>query len=115
MSKVQFNRIPTFDLPLITKGKITNAWFSFWAGLASGTPTGDIKTLLVPTSPATLIAPSGGTYILSGGSVTGVQISRDAQNFFLTGQTSGMFPVSQGDQLVVHYSTAPPTVQFAPK
>ncbi len=112
---IQFNRMPDVNQTLTIKGVIASGWFRFWQGLFSGTPTGGVSVLTVGTSPFTYIAPAGGTVIVNGGTVTQIKFSRDGANFYITGLTAGMFPVSQGDQLVVTYSVGPPTMTFVPR
>lgn len=111
----QLNRLPDFSTPLATKGTTSSSWMRFWQGLFSGAPTGNVSVVTVAASPFTYAAPFGGTLIINGGTVTQVQYSRDGGNFYVTGQTAGMFPVSQGDQLVVTYSVGPPTAIFVPR
>jgi hypothetical protein len=106
--------MPDVGQPLAQKGAIASGWFRFWQGLWSGTPTGNLSVVTPPNSPFTYAAPVGGTLIVSGGTVSQIKYSRDAANFYVTGQTQGMFPLSQGDQLVISYS-APPTLTFAPR
>lgn len=112
---IQFNRMPDVNQPLTLKGVIASGWFRFWQGLFSGTPTGNVSVLTVSASPFTYIAPLGGTVIVNGGTTTQIKFSRDGNNFYVTGETAGMFPVSQGDQLVVAYSVGPPTMTFIPR
>lgn len=112
---IQFNRMPDVNQPLTVKSVIASGWFRFWQGLFSGTPTGNISTIKVGSSPFTYVAPVGGTVIVNGGSTTQIQFSRDGANFYITGQTAGMFPLSQGDQLIVTYPVAPPTMTFIPR
>lgn len=110
----QLNRLPDFNTPLLTKGSISSAWYRFWQGLSSGAPGGNVSLITAGVTPFTYIAPLGGVVIISGGTVSQVQFSRDGASFYGAGQTTGMFPVSQGDQLVVTYSV-PPTMTFAPR
>lgn len=112
---VALNRMPTYQEPLDQKGVTTRGWYTFWSGLFQGQPTGPVSVLQVGTSPFSYIAPQGGTVILSGGSTTAVQFSRDGVNLYSTGATSGMFPLSKGDTLVVTYSLAPPNMEFVPR
>lgn len=111
---VQYNRFPTYQEAL-TKGKDTSSgWYRFWSGLYTGQPKGPVSALTIGPSPFTYQSAQGGTVYLSGGTTTQVQISRDGANFYPTGATSGAFPISQGDLLVVTYSVAPPTATFVP-
>lgn len=110
----QLNRMPDVNQPLTVSGVIASGWFRFWQGLWSGAPTGYLSAVTPSGSPFTYTAPFGGTLIVDGGSVSGIQYSRDGETFYTTGQTQGMLPVSQGDQLVLTYSGAP-TVTFVPR
>jgi len=110
----QLNRIPDFGQALATKGVTDSSWFRYWSGLFSGVPSGNISVVAVSSSPFTYKAPVGGTVIIQGGTVTQVQFSRDGASFYITGQTNGMFPVSQGDLLMVTYSV-PPNMTFVPR
>lgn len=112
---IQFNRLPDVSTPLTTKGALTSAFFRFFSGLFNGTPTGNLSVVTTSASPFTYIAPVGGTLIVNGGSTTQIQFSRDGANFYIVGQTSGMFPLSQGDQLVITYPVAKPTITFIPR
>lgn len=117
----EFNRSPTYQEPLQVTNKgvkpspTARGWFTFWTGLLTGQPTGPAATIAVKSSPFTYVAPQGGTVIVQGGTTTQIQFSRDGNNFFVTGVTAGMLPVSQGDQLVVTYSVGPPTMVFVPR
>src|ERR1700747_597948 len=110
----QLNRMPDYNQPLMTKGVMASGWARFFQGLWSGTPTANLSGVTLGSSPFTYAAPAGGTLIVNGGTVSQVKYSRDAANFYVTGQTQGMFPISQGDQLVISYSV-PPTLVFAPR
>jgi hypothetical protein len=111
----QLNRLPDFSTPLMDKKGTTNAsWFRLLQGLFSGAPTGNLSVVTPGSSPYTYAAPVGGTLIVNGGTVSQIKYSRDGANFYVTGQTAGMLPLSQGDQLVISYSV-PPTLTFAPK
>lgn len=111
----QLNKLPDFNTPLTVKGVTQSPWYRLWQGLFSGVPTGNLSVVTVGPPPFTYVAPVGGTLILSGGTITQTQFSRDGANFYVTGQTTGMFPLSQGDQLVVSYSVGPPTATFVPR
>lgn len=111
---IQYNRMPDVSQPLNPKGTTAAGWFRFWQGLWSGTPTGPQSVITVKSSPFSYVAPAGGSVLISGGTVSQIQYSRDGANFYVTGQTAGMLPVSQGDTLVVTYSV-PPTMVFFPR
>lgn len=111
----QLNRMPTYSEALTTKGTTTRGWYQFFAGLWSGQPTGQLSALSVGPSPFSYVAPVGGSVLISGGSTTQIQLSRDGMNFYVTGVTSGVIPVSQGDTLKVTFPTSVPTMVMVPK
>jgi len=106
-----FRQIPTYEVALSQKGQTTRSWFRWFQDQHNGLPKGAEITVSVGGSPFTFTAPSGGYIILRGGTVSAVQITRTVTT--LTGQTSGIFPLSQGDQLTVTYSALPVMV-FVP-
>jgi hypothetical protein len=110
----QFNRAPTYNEPLSTKGNTTRDWYSFWVGLLSGQPTGLPSPVTAGQSPYTYKATQGGTLIIQGGAVSMVSFSRDGVTNFNAGQTQGLFPLSQGDLLIITYSGAP-NLTFVPR
>lgn len=111
----QLNRIPTNQESLTQKGVTTRGWYSFWAGLLSGQPTQNISTVTVGSSPFKYVAGIAGTVLLSGGTTSVVQISRDGATFCPTGATAGCFPLSQGDTIQITYTVGPPTMTFVPR
>lgn len=111
----QYNSAPTYSEPLTLKGQISRGWFLLWTGLQRGQPTGPTASVTVTASPFKYVADQGGTLIVNGGSTTQISFSRDGVNFFITGQTAGMFALSQGDTLQITYPVALPTVTFVPR
>jgi hypothetical protein len=122
-----FNRMPTYQEPLETGDLVvskngrakqpptTRGWYTFWSGLFAGQPTGPVAVIAVGPSPFTYLAPVGGSVIVQGGTTTQIQFTRGDGNFYVVGTTAGMFPVAQGDSLVVTYSLGPPTAVFVPR
>lgn len=110
----QLNRMPDYSTPLEVNGVPSRGWFRLWQGLWSGTPTQNLSAVTVGNSPFSFTAPAGGTLIVNGGSVSKAEYSRDGLTFYTTGQTNGMFPLSQGDVLRITYSGAP-TLTFVPR
>jgi hypothetical protein len=108
------NRMPSYTEALETGSVTTRGWYTFWLGLLQGQPVGAPSAIVPGVSPFSYVAPLGGSVILSGGTVSKVEVSRDGMTFYVTGQTSGMFPVSQGDTLRVTYSGVP-TITFIPR
>lgn len=110
----QFNRAPTYAERLITKGETTRDWYQFFSGLGSGQAFGLPSAVPLAPSPMTYQAPTGGTLIIQGGSVSMVSFTRDGVTNFNTGQTQGMLPLSQRDQLIIIY-TGTPVLTFIPR
>lgn len=110
----QFNRLPNYDEVLTTKGNTTRGWYSFWAGLMTGQATGLPSPMTGGPSPYSYKATQGGTLIIQGGTVSLVSFTRDGVTNFNTGQTQGMYPLSQGDTLIINYSAAP-NLSFVPR
>jgi hypothetical protein len=104
--------LPTFEQPLTVKGQTSSVWYRALQGLFSGQPSASESIITPMGSPFAFTAPSGGFIILHGGTVSAVQFTR--ANTTLTGQTSGIFPLSQGDILTVTYSALPSMV-FVPQ
>jgi hypothetical protein len=111
----QLNRMPTYEQRLTLRDITARGWFSFWAGLYTGQPTQNVSSVTVGASPFKYVAAIGGTVLLSGGTTTLVQISRDGATFFPTGVVAGCFPLSQGDTIQVTYPVGAPTMTFIPR
>ena len=112
----QFNTLPTNEQAIASKnGTTVRGWYSFWGGLFTGQPTGPVAPLRVGSSPFTYLATQGGTVIVQGGTTTQIQFTRGDGNFYVVGTTAGMFPLSQGESLVVTYSVGPPTMTWVPR
>jgi len=92
-----------------------------WAvALASTTPQdadGPLPVVAVTlgASAAVWTALIKGTLILTGGTVTKIEISRDAGTTYIdTGLTTGMIPVQRNDLVKVTYAVAPTAQNFLP-
>lgn len=110
----QLNRMPDFNTPLEVNNVVASTWYRLWQGLWSGTPTQNLSAVTPGISPYSFVAPAGGTLIVNGGSVSQTQYSRDGLTFYTTGQTNGIFPLSQGDVLLITYASVP-TLTFVPR
>jgi len=97
--------LPTYDQALTKSGQTAQAWYRFFTALYQGTPPANEKTLTLGASPYAYQAPVKGFVILSGGSVSAVQFTRSVTT--LTNQTSGIFPLNQGDTLTITYASLP--------
>lgn len=110
----QFNQLPTYSQPLVDRGgKLSREWFTHLANIFTGKPPQMENGVTVGTSPFTYTAARKGIVIVHGGTVSMIQWARGTTNYN-TGQTQGVFPLSQGDSLVITHSGAP-TFTFAPQ
>lgn len=110
----QFNNLPNYPVPLVEqRGNTSSAWYRFFSGLFTGlAPAAEVPT--VPgVSPWTYVAPVRGFLIVSGGTVSLVQFSRDGVNFYSYGVVAGPMPLNGADLIRITY-TVPPTLTFVP-
>jgi hypothetical protein len=105
-----FRQLPTYETSLGGK-QTTRSWFRWFQDQNNGLPKGAEVAVTVGGSPFAFTATSGGYIILRGGTVSAVEVTRTVTT--LTGQTAGVFPLSQGDVLTVTYSALPAMV-FVP-
>ena len=103
-------QIPQYEVPLTSKGQTQASWYRFFLNLLQGPPPSNETAITVGGSPFAYTAPSRGFVVVKGGTVSAVQIARSLTT--LTGLTSGVFPMSQGDVLTVTYSALPAMVFF---
>lgn len=109
----QLNNFPTYPTPLEEGGRTASTWYFFLAGLFRGLAPEREAAVTPGASPYTYSSPRGGFVIVSGGTVSAIDWSRDGTTFFTTGQTAGCFPLSSQDFLKITY-TVVPTVTFVP-
>ena len=108
---MSYRQIPSYETAIAQKGQTTRSWFRWFQDQNNGLPTGAEVPVSVGGSPFAFTAPVAGYMILRGGTVSAVEFTRTVTT--LTGQTSGFFPLSQGDVLKVTYSALPVMV-FVP-
>lgn len=113
MSTNQFRTPPTFTEQLAAGVTNNSKWYRYFQQNELGTPPSNEIQITVGGSPFSYTATVKGFVILSGGTVTSVMFSRTLNQFYLTGQTSGVFPMAQNDVLKVSYS-ARPSMVFVP-
>ena len=111
---MSLNRIPTYLSPLTEGQTTTRGWYTFWLGLLQGQPTWNVIAIVPGVSPFSYVATTGGSVIVQGGTVSKIEVSRDGVTFYDTGQTSGMFGLSQGDTLRTTWALVP-TMTFFPR
>lgn len=102
---VQYRLPPNYAEAFTQEGKTSAAWYRFHQAIHLGIPPTQEVAVTVGHSPFTYVAPQGGFVIITGGTVSQVQFTRTGT--YVTGQTSGLFPVSLGDQLTITHSGAP--------
>jgi hypothetical protein len=105
---VSLYSLPTYEQSLTAKGQTSQSWYRFFSGVYQGTPPANESKVTLGASPYAYQAPAKGFVILSGGSVSAVQFTRSVTT--LTGQTSGIFPLNQGDVLTITYASLPVAV-----
>jgi hypothetical protein len=110
----RFTSIPTYNESLTQGRNTSQVWYRFLQAIYKGNPPADVQPISLGVSPATYVAQQKGFLIVSGGTVSLIQFSRDGVSNYTTGQTSGAIPVSAGDSLIVTY-TVLPTVTFVPQ
>jgi hypothetical protein len=97
--------------------KVGKDWFRFFGNLWSTTTRGAVDPVTPITSaasPMVFAATARGQAIVSGGTVSAIALSRDGTNYFTTGLTAGVFPMSSADKLKITYTVVPTTLQFMP-
>lgn len=109
----QFNTLPLYGVPLLQGSNTTRDWYFFWAGLYRGLPPENVTEPIAGASPYTYSALRRGSLIVSGGTVSLIEFSRDGTNFYDVGQTSGMFALNATDLLRITHAGAPDLV-FVP-
>jgi len=113
VAQQQLNRLPQFGQPLSKDSVTSKDWYFFWAGLWRGLAP-ELESPVTPTgSPFVYSAPRRGSLIVSAGTVSLIEFSRDGTTFYDVGQTSGMFALSAADRLQITYTVAP-DVLFVP-
>jgi hypothetical protein len=108
-----FRTVPNYEVPMLTKTNITNAWYRFFLGIQSGLPPATETAVTLPASPFTYTASAKGFLIVQGGTVSMISFSRTPGTFYPLGVTQGPIPVSQNDQVMITYSGVPNLV-FVP-
>ncbi len=103
----QFNTIPNYPVQLSYGPNTSKDWYFFWSGLFRGLPPGNVEPVTVGTSPYVYSAVKRGSMIVSGGTVSLIEFSRDGTTFYDMGQISGTFPLNASDQIRVTYSVTP--------
>ena len=103
--------VPSQMQPIVDRsGKATTELIRFFNALVQAPP---IPAPVTPgASPYSYVAGSSGFDAVSGGTVSAVSIKRSTTTV-PTGVTSGLFPVANGDTVIITYSVAP-TVNFIP-
>jgi hypothetical protein len=109
----QLNAMPQYPQPLIQAGQTARDWYFFWAGLYRGLPPENVTEPIAGASPYTYSAQRRGSLIVTGGTVSLIEFSRDGANFYDVGQTSGMFALNAADILRITHAGAP-NLAFVP-
>lgn len=113
MSTEQFRTVPTYTEQLTPGSHNNSKWYRYFQQNEVGTPPSSETVVPAISSPFSYTATAKGFLIVSGGTVTSIMFSRTAGTFYLTGQTSGTFPMAQNDVLKITFSSKP-TVVWVP-
>lgn len=114
---MSFLGLPNFTQPITKNSSIDRTWYTFIQGMWKGQAPGTEAPVTLTPSPFIYTASRKGFAIVQGGTVSVVSWQGSARGSTTphnTGQTSGCFPLSQGDQLIITYSSAP-NVTFVPQ
>jgi hypothetical protein len=103
----QLNAMPQYPQPLSVGGNTSRDWYFFWAGLYRGLPPENVSEPVAGVSPYTFSAMRKGSLIVTGGTVSLIEFSRDGTTFYDVGQTSGMFALNAADLLRITHTGAP--------
>lgn len=104
---MSYSALPNYRQPVYTKGAMERTWYQFFSDVWKGKPASGVNPLTPASSPFRYQADSKGFMMIQGGTVTLVQFTRDGITNYNTGQTAGVFPLAQGDTLIVIYSALP--------
>lgn len=101
--------IPSYRTPIYTKdkGEMERTWYKFFTDIWKGLPSAPVVSITATVSPFVYQSTSKGFMIVNGGTVSLIQFTRDGITNYPTGQTNGVFPLAQGDSLIVVYSVVP--------
>jgi hypothetical protein len=95
---------------------VTPSEYIATAGGGRGDPMDNFRVpntvpLIVPASPSLLtnVTNKAVVFVVSGGTVSGIELSLDGSNYFATGLVAGMFPLEPGASIRITH-TVPPTV-----
>lgn len=109
-----FRQAPNYTEPLTAKGNTSSSWYRWVQNIDKGLPPSGETKITPGASPWVYMAPSQGFMIVTGGTVSAIAFSRTPGTFYPTGQTAGLFPLSQNDQLQITFSGVP-TVIWVPQ
>jgi hypothetical protein len=113
VSTYQFRICPQYTEQLAEGQHNNSKWYRYLQQNELGTPPSGEIAIAITGSPFSYQAPQKGFVILSGGTVSAVAFSRTTGIFYATGQTSGVFPMSQNDILKITFS-GKPAIIFIP-
>jgi hypothetical protein len=113
MPQSQFNAVPTYQVPLLIERQTSRDWYFFFTGLFRGLPPENVSIPVAGPSPYIYGAQRKGSLIVTGGTVSLIEFSRDGVDYYDVGQTSGMFALNASDVLRITHAGAPNLV-FVP-
>jgi hypothetical protein len=109
----QYRQAPQFETPLMDDKQTTSKfWYRYFQASETGQPPTGETAITVTASPFVYTAPRKGYVIVSGGTITNIQISRSG-TYYSMGASANSYPVAANDMLKVTY-TGIPTMVFFP-
>jgi hypothetical protein len=105
-----YQSMPEYNQAITKGGQTSASWYRFFNSLYQGQPSGAEIAINVGISPYTFLAPTAGTMLIRGGTVSAIQLTRSITT--LIGLTAGLFPLANGDQLTVTYTGLPTMVWY---
>lgn len=104
--------LPNQLSPLVDRlGRIVRPWVQYLQQFTQAPP--NFMTITVSASPFEYLAAEPGNVALTGGTITGLVLTRGSNSINLGAGTDKLIPVSIQDILTVSYSVLP-TINFIP-
>ena len=107
----EYRQVPTYEQPFETDEVTSRPWYRYFQDLDNGKPHSGELPQKVGASPFTYTATLMGSMLVTGGTVSVIAYARGT-TFYVTGQTTGLFYLAQGDRLKVTYTVLPTMVYF---
>ena len=109
----QYRQAPQFEVPMIEGDANTTSkfWYRYFQSSEVGQPPSSETAITVTASPFVYTAPRKGYVLISGGTLTNIQISRSG-TYYSAGSSANSYPVAANDMVKVTYTSIPTMVFF---